>query len=110
MELTFDQLPEAISLIHNKLDTLEQLLLNQNKIEIDTWFNIDQLCQYHPSKPAKQTVYAWVRQRKIPYHKNGKKLAFLKSEIDTWLKQGRRKTASEIDAEADSYLKKLKKG
>ncbi|MDR1342763.1 MAG: helix-turn-helix domain-containing protein [Prevotellaceae bacterium] len=33
-------------------------------------------------------------QRSIPYHKKGKKLMFLKSEIDNWLKEGRRKTGS----------------
>ena len=28
---------------------------------------------------------------------------FLKSEIDTWLKEGRRKTAAEIQAEAEIF-------
>ncbi|MDR1583704.1 MAG: helix-turn-helix domain-containing protein [Prevotellaceae bacterium] len=32
--------------------------------------------------PAKPTVYAWIGQRSIPCHKKGKKLMFLKSEID----------------------------
>ena len=34
--------------------------------------------QYLPDRPAKQTVYGWVFQKKIPYHKKGKKLQFLK--------------------------------
>jgi hypothetical protein len=40
----------------------------------------------------------------IPVHKGGKKLRFLKSEIDSWLKQGRKKTFAEIATEADCYL------
>jgi len=40
----------------------------------------------------------------VPYHKNGKNLVFLKSEIDEWLKTGKRKSNAEIEAE--SYLKK----
>ena len=109
MEITFDTLPQAVRQIHHKLDTLEQLLLNQNKPETDTWFDLNQLCKYLPSKPVKATVYTWVRERRIPFHKSGKKLAFLKSEIDDFIKQGRQKTAFEIKAEADFYLKKLKK-
>jgi hypothetical protein len=74
--------------------------------ESDKWFNLQELCSYLPDKPARQTVYAWVGQRLIPYHKKGKKLMFLKSEIDLWLKQGRRKTSAEIQAEAAEFVAK----
>lgn len=102
--ISFDTLPEAVSVIHSKLNLLEQLIRSQSQPEADNWFDIDELCHYLPDKPAKATVYTWVRERRIPNHKNGKKLAFLKSEIDTWIKQGRRKTAKEIQAEADNCL------
>jgi hypothetical protein len=42
----------------------------------------------------------------IPVHKGGKKLRFLKSEIDSWLKQGRKKTLAETASEAEAYLHK----
>ena len=45
----------------------------------------------------------------IPVHKGGKKLRFLKSEIDIWLKQGKKKTFEEIDNETEQYFK-TKKG
>jgi len=35
---------------------------------------------------------------------------FLKSEIDTWLKEGRRKTAAEIQAEAEQFVTGRKGG
>jgi hypothetical protein len=41
----------------------------------------------------------------IPVHKGGKKLRFLKSEIDDFLKQGRKKTLAETASEAETYLK-----
>ncbi|MBK8451686.1 MAG: hypothetical protein IPL42_17400 [Saprospiraceae bacterium] len=41
----------------------------------------------------------------IPAHKGNKKLRFLKSEIDTWLKQGRKKTFAETAKEAEQYCK-----
>jgi len=72
--------------------------------ETDRWFDLNELCQYHPDKPSKPTVYGWVHSGLIPVHKGGKKLRFLKSEIDNWLKQGRRKTLAETASEADQYV------
>ena len=74
--------------------------------ETDRWFDLSELCIYHPDKPSKPTVYGWVNAGTIPVHKGGKKLRFLKSEIDSWLRQGRKKTLAETAKEADSYLKK----
>jgi hypothetical protein len=78
--------------------------------ETDCWFDLNELCNYLPEKPAKPTVYGWVHSSIIPFHKRAKKLFFLKSEIDLWLKTGRRKTLAEIAGEADSYLTTKKKG
>jgi excisionase family DNA binding protein len=74
--------------------------------ETDRWFDLNELCIYHPDKPSKPTVYGWVHSGLIPVHKGGKKLRFLKSEIDNWIKQGRKKTLAETASEAESYLKK----
>lgn len=51
--------------------------------------SIDQLIDYLPEHPAKQTVYGWVSNRKIPYQKHGSKLFFVQSDIDNWLDNGR---------------------
>ena len=74
--------------------------------ESDRWFDLNELCKYHPDKPTKPTVYGWVNAGSIPVHKGGKKLRFLKSEIDTWLKQGRKKTLDETARETESYINK----
>jgi excisionase family DNA binding protein len=57
---------------------------------------------------AKPSVYGLVHQNKIPYHKKGKRLYFLKSEIILWLKSGKHQTSSEISKKADAYLSKSK--
>lgn len=75
----------------------------------DRWFSLDDLCQYMPDKPSKATVYGWVCAGIIPVHKGGKKLRFLQSEIDAWMKQGRKSTNAEITADATKYLKQPKK-
>lgn len=88
--LTFDQLPKAVSELNEKLDKLISLQ-DQPKEEPDKYLSLNQLINYLPEKPARQTVYGWVNSRKIPYHKEGKQLLFRKSEIDQWLRNGRRK-------------------
>lgn len=79
---------------------------NEQQTETDRWFDLNELCIYHPDKPSKATVYGWVNAGIIPVHKGGKKLRFLKSEIDNWLRQGRKKTLAETASEAEAYLKK----
>lgn len=57
---------------------------------------IDELRAYHPDHPARPTIYEWVGKKAIPVHKDGKKLRFLRSEIDEWLNGGRAKTQAEL--------------
>jgi excisionase family DNA binding protein len=107
--LTLETLPKAFTHLTNEVSEIKRLLLeksNTQPTEADRWFDLNELCIYHPDKPSKPTVYGWVNAGTIPVHKGGKKLRFLKSEIDSWLKQGRKKTLAEIANEADTYLKK----
>jgi len=105
-EISFNDVPQALAHLINKVEKIETLLnVKQPQAqESDQWLNLNDLCKYHPDHPAKPTVYAWIGQRSIPYHKKGKKLMFLKSEIDSWLKESRRKTAAEIQAEAEQFV------
>ncbi|MFT5725355.1 MAG: excisionase family DNA binding protein [Bacteroidia bacterium] len=110
-ELTLETLPKAFSYLSNEVGEIKRLLLekhNGNQAISDCWLNLSQLCNYHPDKPSKPTVYRWVSRRTIPVHKSGKKLRFLKSEIDTWLMLGRRKTHTEISISADNYCNSKK--
>ena len=52
------------------------------------------------------TLYGFTHRNEIPFNKKGKRLIFLKQEIINWVKEGRRKTVSEITAEADLKEKK----
>ena len=99
--------PELENLIEN---SLRKILSAHKEAESpppsDYWFDLIDLCNYLPDKPAKATVYGWVHSGVIPCHKGGKKLRFLKSEIDQWLKTGKQKTIFELAVDADAYLKK----
>ena len=111
--MTFEQLPNAVNRLIDKVDNLERLIIAKNsvnQIQTDQWFNLAELCDYLPDRPANQTLYGWVNKRTIPFHKGSKKLWFLKSEIDAWLMSGRRKTITEIEEETDNFLSKKKIG
>jgi hypothetical protein len=94
------------------IDCVNSCLKNSKQVhseqptDTDRWFDLNELCNYLPDKPAKPTVYGWVHTGLIPCHKGQKKLRFLKSDIDQWLKNGKQKTISEIEAEANNYLRK----
>lgn len=109
--LSFEKLPEAVSYLITKVESLEQILQTKNERiqpQIERWLNINDLIDYLPDHPTKATIYSWVGMRKIPYHKGGKKLRFLKTEIDAWLLTGKRKSESELHLEAMEYLNKKK--
>jgi excisionase family DNA binding protein len=57
-------------------------------------------------KLAKQTVYGMTSKGKIPFCKKGKILYFDEDEILNWVKEGRKKTMKEIDAEAEAIVRK----
>lgn len=101
--ITFEQLPLLVANLVTEVSECKRLLLEKNNeqpTETDRWFDLTELCQYRPDKPARATVYGEVHKGNIPVHKKGKKLMFLKSEIDAWLKQGRKKTLAETASEA----------
>lgn len=105
-ELSFNDLPQAMVYLIEKVEKIEAFLdtnKNGKPQEEDKWFNLDQLCNYHPDHPAKATVYSWVSQKLIPYHKRAKKLQFRRSEIDAWIEKGRRLTQDEMNLSAISY-------
>jgi hypothetical protein len=104
--LSFDQLPQAVSQLRQKIDYLIALLEKNADSKGDQWFDLDGLCKYLPEKPVKATIYKYVQDRTIPFHKKSKKLFFLKSEIDAWLCASRKKTIVEINSEIDYLLRK----
>lgn len=104
-KVTFEQLPHAVAMLIKEVRELKVLVEKGYKPDPDRWFDIDEVIEYMPDHPSKSAIYTWSSQHYIPCHKKGKKLQFLKSEIDAWMKTGKRKTAAEIHAEAMQYLK-----
>lgn len=110
-DITFETLPKAMAYLIAKVEGLEKALKEKEEVPVtpaDRWMNLDELVAYLPDHPAKSTAYNWVNKREIPYHKGGKKLRFLQSEIDAWLSEGKRRSESELRDEANKYCETRK--
>lgn len=106
-ELTFNELPKAIYQLCQDMAFIKQHLLtlkSEPQQKTDAWFDLTELESYLPEKLARPTLYGKLSKGEFPGHKKGKKWYFLKSEIDNYLKTGRKKTLVEMQAEADSFL------
>ena len=109
MNITFEDLPKAMSWMMDKLNKLDSKIDSLNNIPqvrpADQWMNLKELCEYLPSHPAEQTVYGWTSCHQIPFHKRGKRIMFLKSEIDAWLRDGKVKSEKDLEDEAARFIK-----
>lgn len=107
--ITFEDLPKAMSWMMDKLNKLDSKIDGLNNIPqirpADQWMNLKELCEYLPSHPAEQTVYGWTSCHQIPFHKRGKRIMFLKSEIDAWLRDGKVKSEKDLENEAARFIK-----
>jgi len=106
-----ERLLELDSLNQIKLDSLEKLLLQKSGEAIpapDKLLNIKQAAEM--LSLSVPTIYGLVHRAEIPVSKRGKRLYFSKAELTQWIKDGRKKTNTEIAAEAAQYLTKNKRG
>lgn len=74
----------------------------QKNTDADEFLDIHQASEF--LKLSISTIYLLVSKGEIPNNKKGKRLYFLKSELSTWIKSGRKKTNSEIREQAKVYL------
>lgn len=56
---------------------------------VDKLMTLNELCEFLPEKPSKQTIYGKVWRKTIPFEKCGKSLYFRTSQIKLWLDSGR---------------------
>ena len=118
MEQQFASILESIIrpiVVNAVMDSLEGLRLNYPTVpteQPDRWLDINQLSDYLPDRPKTETIYERARSGEIPAHKKGKKWYFLTSEINEYLKTGRKKTKAEkmdeLKADAEKQLELMR--
>lgn len=92
--LTFEKLPEAVALLLEKVGKIESLLADQPFVAKGS----DRMTVHQAAEfltVAVSTIYNKVSLKEIPVNKQGKRLYFYKSELEEWIRQGRRLTISE---------------
>ena len=85
--LSFDNLPRSVAELHEKIDRLtemlEQIISSTAATPLPEIMTVEDvsamLCK------SASTIYAMTSEHRIPYRKQGNKLYFLRSEIQSWL-------------------------
>ena len=94
--IRFEDLPEAVQWIKNKLT--EIALSGRLSQNLSARIN-----------ESIQTVYTWTSANRIPYYKEGKRIRFLKSEIDKWMLNSKLKSRDELEKEAQNFVESKRK-
>lgn len=109
---TFEQLPEAVTILTNQVNELKLLLLEKKKETptdlVDEFLTIKEAASLlHLSVP---TLYSKHSKGEIPnVSKRGKRLYFSKQSLINWVKEGNQKSKLETVLEVEEYLS-YKKG
>jgi excisionase family DNA binding protein len=108
--LKFENLPNAVAELIKGQSELKALFLNKAnpQTEIEPPLNIKEVSKL--TELSVPTLYGYVQRNEIPYYKKGNRLKFFKTEIIDWIKEGRVKSISEIETDANTYLSNKNKG
>lgn len=104
--LTFDQLPKAVTTLTKEVRELKSLLLkkseHQNNEPLEKILTIQEASNL--LNLAVPTIYSKVSKGQLPVMKRSSRLYFSSTELMKYLKGGRKKSNSEIEADAEKYL------
>ncbi|UEG50873.1 helix-turn-helix domain-containing protein [Ferruginibacter lapsinanis] len=109
MEITFENLPKALSLLSNEVSEIKRLLLsksNESVPETDQLLTVQDAAKFLTLSVP--TVYSLISKNALPCMKRSKRVYFSKIELINYLKQGKKKTVSELAVETDNFLSKKK--
>ena len=109
--LTFDQLPKAVTTLIKEVSDLKNLLIERqdqkSTKQPEKFLNIQEAALL--LKLRVPTMYSKVSKGELPCMKRGKRLYFSSNELMAYLKEGRKKSNAEIEQEAEAYLSNNKK-
>lgn len=106
-QITFDSLPNSVAEIHQKLEAIEALLLghsSKSQPAEKTNMSVQEAADF--LKLSVPTIYSKVSKGELPYMKASKRLYFSKTELQEYIKSGRKKTSTEALIEAPNNLSK----
>lgn len=104
-DISFENLPKAVAHIVKEIAEIKYMIQNvqiYESKEKSVPIGVEDASRLLGK--AKPTIYALVRQRKIPCYKYGKKLYFFEEELLEWISKGKKKTIQEIESEVSKYI------
>ncbi len=104
--LNFEQMPMAIVTLIEKVEKLEKIVSEKSNIpeQTEKFLTVEEAAKL--LNITKQTIYEKVSRGELPVMKRGKRLYFSDIELVEYVKNGHKKTNAEIEAEAETYLKR----
>jgi len=110
--LTFNDLPKAVTQLKKEFSELKSFLMQKQgeppTEQAEKLLTIKEASKF--LKLSVPTIYSKVSKNELPYMKRSKRLYFSSIELMKYIKEGRKKSNSEIEADADTYLSNNKKG
>lgn len=105
--ITFEDVPRVLGKIYQIVAEMQEQHSHPVKPEEDRLMTLpeyqDYMFQKTGRKPARQTIYQSILDRKVPNEKYGKYVYFRRSAIDDWLANGRQMTGGR---NVNAYLNK----
>jgi excisionase family DNA binding protein len=109
--LTFNELPKAITQLCEDMAFVKRHLLEKNaepQPETDELLTVQDTAKF--LRLSVPSIYGLISKGEIPVMKRSKRCYFSKNELINYLKAGRKKkTVTEIAAEAEQYVNNRKK-
>ena len=110
--LTFDKLPEAVTMLTKEVSELKRLLIEKQEQtptdQPEQLLTVQEAAEF--LRLTVPTIYSKVSKGELPVMKRGKRLYFSRTELLEYLKGGRKKSNDEIEREAEACLLNKKKG
>jgi len=106
-KISFEQLPEMVALLLEKVNRLESLLTGNREegIIIKEMLTIEEAVAY--TGVSKSWLYKMTMRGDLPtYRPGGKRIYLKRSELNDWMSSQRTSSNSEIEEKAKDYLRK----
>jgi len=111
METSFENLPIAVNQIYTKIEQIEKLLFKTGNLSAkpsDEFLTVEETANF--LKLSVQTIYGLISRNAIPSMKRSKRVYFSKTELENYLKEGKKKSSEELIKETDLFILNKKGG
>ncbi len=101
--ITFENLPQSVQKLFDKVESIEKLIIEQSVNQPDPekdLLTVDEAAEF--LNLAKPTIYGLLHRKELPNMKRGKKVYFSKKDLIDYLQAGRRKSMEQLKEERKS--------